>query len=59
MSDIIKEFKEITKKTKLITELKTLMEIKETIEIKIESAERKLVKLDMEEAKNGLERKKT
>ena len=59
MTDLVKEFRQITKKAKLIERLSVYMEEKEQIEIKIEAIEHQIVKLDMEEAKDGLERKTT
>jgi hypothetical protein len=53
MVDLVKEFRDITKKAKVVERLYTLYEIKQNINEKITKAEQELVKLDMEVAKNG------
>lgn len=61
--DIKQELKDLTTRRKTVERLYTLYEIKhnflETINKKIEKTEQDLVKLDMEVAKDGLERKET
>jgi|TARA_B100001939_G_scaffold344785_2_gene359974 hypothetical protein len=61
--DIKQELKDLTTRRKTVERLYTLYEIKhnflETINKKIEKTEQDLVKLDMEVAKDGLERQET
>ena len=56
---LVKEFKELTRRAKIVERLYTLYDLKQLINEKITKAEQDLVKLDMEEAKDGLERKTT
>lgn len=53
MVDLVKEFRDITKRAKVVERLYTLYEIKQNINEKITKTEQELVKLDMEVAKNG------
>lgn len=57
--NLIKEFKDITGKAMLVAELKTIADMMVYLNDKKMEVEQKLVKLDMEVAKNGLERKET
>lgn len=61
--DIKQELKDLTTRRKTVERLYTLYEIKhnflDTINKKIEKTEQDLVKLDMEVAKDGLERQET
>ena len=56
---LVKEFKDITGKAMLVAELKTIADMLVYLNNKKTEVEQKLVKLDMEVAKNGLERKET
>ena len=55
---LVKEFKELTKRAKIVERLYTLYELKQILNEKITKAEQDLVKLDMEVAKDGLNKKK-
>lgn len=61
--DIKQELKDLTTRRKTVERLYTLYEVKqnfiEYINKKIEKTEQDLVKLDMEVAKDGLERQET
>lgn len=63
MVDIKQELKDLTTRRKTVERLYTLYEVKqnfiEYINKKIEKTEQDLVKLDMEVAKDGLERQET
>ena len=59
MVSLVKEFKDITGKAMLVAELKTIADMLVYLNNKKTEVEQKLVKLDMEVAKNGLERKET
>ena len=59
MVSLVKEFKDITGKAMLVAELKTIADMLVYLNDKKTEVEQKLVKLDMEVAKNGLERKET
>jgi len=52
MTNLIKEFKDITKKAKLTERLYTLYELKNILNEKINKTEGKIVELDMEIVKN-------
>jgi len=53
MVDVIKEFRDITKRAKLTERLFTLYELRNILNEKINKTEGKIVELDMEVAKNG------
>jgi len=53
MVDLIKEFRDITKRAKLTERLFTLYELRNILNEKINNTEGKIVELDMEVAKNG------
>ena len=55
---LVKEFKELTKRAKIVERLYTLYDLKQILNEKITKAEQDLVKLDMEVAKDGLNKKK-
>ena len=59
MVNLVKEFKDITGRAMLVAELKTIADMLVYLNNKKTEVEQKLVKLDMEVAKNGLERKET
>jgi len=52
MTNLIKEFKDITKRAKLTERLYTLYELKNILNEKINKTEGKIVELDMEIVKN-------
>lgn len=52
MTNLIKEFKDITKRAKLTERLYTLYELKNIVNEKINKTEGKIVELDMEIVKN-------
>ena len=54
---LVKEFKELTRRSKIVERLYTLYDLKQLINEKITKAEQDLVKLDMEVAKDGLDKK--
>jgi hypothetical protein len=56
--NLVKEFKELTKRAKIVERLYTLYDLKQILNEKITKAEQDLVKLDMEVAKDGLNKKK-
>ena len=56
--NLVKEFKELTKRAKIVERLYTLYDLKQILNEKITKAEQDLVKLDMEVAKDGLKKKK-
>lgn len=53
MVDLVKEFRDITKRSKLTERLFTLYELRNILNEKINKTEAKIVELDMEVAKNG------
>ena len=53
MTNLIKEFKDITKRAKLTERLFTLYELRNILNEKINKTETKIVELDMEVPKNG------
>jgi hypothetical protein len=53
MVDLVKEFRDITKRAKLTERLFTLYELRNILNEKINKTEAKIVELDMEVAKNG------
>jgi hypothetical protein len=53
MTNLIKEFKDMTKRAKLTERLFTLYELRNILNEKINKTEAKIVELDMEVAKNG------
>ena len=55
---LVKEFKELTKRAKIVERLYTLYDLKQILNEKITKAEQELVALDMEVAKDGLNKKK-
>jgi hypothetical protein len=55
---LVKEFKELTKRAKIVERLYTLYDLKQILNEKITKTEQDLVKLDMEVAKDGLNKKK-
>ena len=56
--NLVKEFKELTKRAKIVERLYTLYDLKQILNEKITKAEQELVALDMEVAKDGLNKKK-
>lgn len=58
MTNLIKEFKDITKRAKLTERLYTLYELRHILNEKINKTEGKIVELDMEVAKNGIDQAK-
>lgn len=52
MVDLVKEFRDITKRAKLTERLFTLYELRNILNEKINKTEGKIVELDMEIAKN-------
>jgi len=54
---LVKEFKELTKRAKIVERLYTLYDLKQILNEKITKAEQELVALDMEVAKDGLNKK--
>lgn len=52
MVDLVKEFRDITKRAKLTERLFTLYELRNILNEKINKTEAKIVELDMEIAKN-------
>lgn len=55
MVNLVKEFKEINKRAKVVERLYTLYEIRQSINKKINKAEQELSKLDMEVDKNDID----
>ena len=55
---LVKEFKELTKRAKIVERLYTLYDLKQILNEKITKAEQELVALDMEVFKDGLNKKK-
>jgi len=53
MVDLAKEFRDISKRSKLTERLFTLYELRNILNEKINKTEAKIVELDMEVAKNG------
>lgn len=58
MINLIKEFKDITKRAKLNERLYTLYELRNILNEKINKTEAKIVELDMEITKNGIDQTK-
>jgi len=54
---LVKEFKELTRRAKIVERLYTLYDLKQILNEKITLAEQELVALDMEVAKDGLNKK--
>ena len=59
MVDLIKEFRDMTKRAKLTERLFTLYELRNILNEKINKTEAKIVELDMELAKNGNQQNST
>ena len=55
---LVKEFKELTKRAKIVERLYTLYDLKQIVNEKITKAEQELDALDMKVAKDGLNKKK-
>jgi hypothetical protein len=58
MVDLVKEFKDITKRAKLTERLFTLYELRNILNEKINKTENKISELDLEVDKDGLDKKK-
>jgi len=58
MVDLVKEFRDISKRSKLTERLFTLYELRNILNEKINKTEAKIVELDMEVAKNGIDQTK-
>jgi hypothetical protein len=56
--NIVNELKDITSRAKIVERLYTLYDLKQILNEKITKAEQELVALDMEVAKDGLNKKK-
>ena len=59
MVDLVKEFRDMTKRAKLTERLFTLYELRNILNEKINKTETKIVELDMEVAKNGNQQNST